>query len=260
MSGSFLAAVVVRAADSSGELKLLQTSDANSPIDDELFEEQRNKWVHDSNWTLSVQRTLEQWKRDLEGSLACRSLCSILEPMPRAEDALVLLAGELLTPVMEEYLIAYVAAALDEQIRLLTHNDPAISSFSSRAPFIADETSESPAPGSVTSCQAAAHNLLNLNHPTRTRVLMSLQRPITWPVLIALTPELTWQNKSASALASAEVGSDANARSRLAQLLDPFYLRTWRESSRRWLALRWAAQQDYESSDALGLFQDHEEV
>ena len=293
MSESFLSAVVLRAADSrmTGEFELpFFTSSPpltpDSPINDDE-EEPSIVWVRDPvSWTFSVQRNLELWKLKLEGSLACRCLCSILAPMPRPDHALALLASEVLTHTIEKYLIAYVAAALDEEVRSLAHNDrihggrEAKSSFS-RAPDVLDDDAELYAPGSVASCQVAARSLLNLPTRTRRAVLQSLQRPITWPILVALTPELAWQQKrkTASALGSVDAagsdaagsdaaGSDAagsdgasssNSGSRM-QLLDPLFLRKWLESSRKWLALRWAAQEEYESSDALGLFQDHEEV
>ena len=283
MSESFLSAVVLRAADSrmTGEFELpFFTSSPpltpDSPINDDE-EEPSIVWVRDPvSWTFSVQRNLELWKLKLEGSLACRCLCSILAPMPRPDHALALLASEVLTHTIEKYLIAYVAAALDEEVRSLAHNDrihggrEAKSSFS-RAPDVLDDDAELYAPGSVASCQVAARSLLNLPTRTRRAVLQSLQRPITWPILVALTPELAWQQKrkTASALGSVDAaGSDAagsdgasssNSGSRM-QFLDPLFLRKWLESSRKWLALRWAAQEEYESSDALGLFQDHEEV
>lgn len=221
MSESFVHAVNARAADAD-----VSSSHAVEPPCDHAWQTVSAA----ASFEEILQTNIEAWLAS-NPSLACRSLCTMLALRPCAEVTLQWLATDALSlpPAQQQFLVAYTAAALDEQVSALTHG----ASFSTSVAADNHQTE-------LDSTCAAAQRLASLPDTSmRAFILRTIRRPLPWLLL--------------------QAGTFHRSRCGDTTFEDPVFLERWRESTRAWLAARWAEQRAFEESDALGLFQDHEE-
>ena len=101
------------------------------------------------------------------------------------------------------------------------------------------------------SARSAARALTELS-PTSAAAVLRTCAPATVVTLFALEPSLARSPRFAAQAAS-------NGSQPCADPIQAFVCEHWVDASTAWLANRWAAQQAFEESEALGLFSDAEE-